>query len=36
MKRFVVSLLLVVGILLGIPTLGAVAFTEESLACKFE
>ncbi len=36
MKRFIVSLVLVVGILLGIPTLGAVVSTEESLGCKFE
>ena len=35
MKRFVVSMLLVVGILFGIPTLGAVASTEESLGCSF-
>ncbi len=35
MKRFVVSMVLVVGILFGIPTLGAVASTEESLGCSF-
>lgn len=35
MKRFVVSLVLVVGILFGIPTLGAVASTEDSLGCSF-
>ena len=35
MKRFVVSMVLVVGILFGIPTLGAVASTEGSLGCSF-
>ncbi len=35
MKRFVVSMVLVVGILFRIPMLGAVAFTEESLSCSF-
>ncbi len=35
MKRFVVSLVLVVGILFGVPTLGVVASTEESLGCSF-
>ncbi len=35
MKRFVVSLVLVVGILFGVPTLGVVASTEESLGCPF-
>ncbi len=35
MKRFVVSMVLVVGILFGVPTLGAVVSTEESLGCPF-
>lgn len=35
MKRFVVSMVLVVGILFGVPTFGAVASTEGSLGCSF-
>lgn len=35
MKRFIVSLVLVVGVLLGVPMLGVVASSEESLGCSF-